>query len=85
MERSVVDFDAQTELSCREREVLTHVAQGRTYAATARRMGLSPHTVDTYLRRIRAKAGVVNRVELALLAARIAAVNPPGEPGNGNT
>lgn len=55
----------------REREVLSHIAAGRTYAATAHRLGLSPHTVDTYVRRIRAKSGICNRTELILLAVRV--------------
>jgi DNA-binding CsgD family transcriptional regulator len=59
-------------LSAREREVLRLLAGGRTYSAIARRMGLSPHTVDTYLRRIRAKTGISNRIQLALLAAAVA-------------
>ncbi|WP_370421483.1 response regulator transcription factor [Streptomyces sp. QH1-20] len=55
-------------LSEREREVLGHLADGHTYAAIARRMGVSAHTVDTYLRRIRGKTGVNNRTQLAVLA-----------------
>ncbi|MFF5128219.1 response regulator transcription factor [Streptomyces syringium] len=55
-------------LSEREREVLGHLADGHTYAAIARRMGVSAHTVDTYLRRIRGKTGINNRTQLAVLA-----------------
>lgn len=55
-------------LSPRELQVLEHLAQGATYHAIARRLQLSPHTVDTYLRRIRAKTGPANRTQLALLA-----------------
>lgn len=61
----------RTSFSDREREVLSHIAGGFTYAATAHRLGLSPHTVDTYVRRIRAKSGVRNRTDLVLLAARM--------------
>jgi DNA-binding CsgD family transcriptional regulator len=60
-------------LSPRELEVLHHLARGCTYAAIAHRMGLSTHTVDTYLRRIRAKTGADNRIRLALLAAEVSA------------
>ncbi len=42
-------------LSPREREVLSYIADGLTYDQTARRLGISVHTVSTYLRRIRAK------------------------------
>ncbi|WP_063607488.1 response regulator transcription factor, partial [Streptomyces katrae] len=44
-------------LAPREQEALGHIAAGRTYLQTARHMGLSKHTVDAYLRRIRAKLG----------------------------
>ncbi|WP_078613495.1 response regulator transcription factor [Streptomyces katrae] len=44
------------------------MAAGRTYLQTARHMGLSKHTVDAYLRRIRAKLGINNTAELTRLA-----------------
>ncbi|MBK3579154.1 helix-turn-helix transcriptional regulator [Streptomyces sp. MBT65] len=62
-------------LSDRELEVLGHLAEGHTYTAIARRMNLSPHTVDTYLRRIRGKAGVSNRAHLMLLALQATQVH----------
>lgn len=58
-------------LSPREREVLQHLTTGITYEAIARRMELSPHTVDTYLRRVKAKTGAANRIALALLGSRL--------------
>ncbi|MGW1989440.1 response regulator transcription factor [Embleya sp. NPDC001921] len=51
-------------LTPRELQVLWHVAQGSTYARTARCMGISVHTVDAYLRRIRDKLGVSTRAEM---------------------
>ncbi|MGI5144508.1 response regulator transcription factor [Streptomyces sp. CA-106110] len=56
------------ELAPRERETLQHIAAGRTYVQTARHMGLSKHTVDAYLRRIRAKLGITSTAELTRLA-----------------
>ncbi|AWT45464.1 MULTISPECIES: response regulator transcription factor [Streptomyces] len=56
------------ELSPRELETLRHIAAGRTYLQTARAMGVSPHTVDTYLRRIRAKLGLAGTAELTRVA-----------------
>ncbi|CAL9425707.1 response regulator transcription factor [Streptomyces sp. enrichment culture] len=56
------------ELTPRERETLRHIASGRTYLQAARHMGLSQHTVDTYLRRIRAKLHVHTTAELTRLA-----------------
>ncbi|MFD6491789.1 response regulator transcription factor [Streptomyces sp. NPDC059944] len=58
-------------LSDRELEVLGYLAEGHTYSSIARRMNLSPHTVDTYLRRIRGKAGVSNRAHLMVLALQV--------------
>ncbi len=59
---------ALSALSDREHEVLCRLAEGHTYGAIARSLGLSTHTVDTYVRRIRAKTGVHNRMQLILLA-----------------
>lgn len=55
-------------LAPRERETLRHIAAGRTYVQTARHMGLSRHTVDEYLRRIRAKLNLNSTAELTRLA-----------------
>ncbi|MBX9398224.1 helix-turn-helix transcriptional regulator [Streptomyces sp. TRM72054] len=55
-------------LAPREQETLRHIAAGRTYLQTARHMGLSKHTVDAYLRRIRAKLGINSTAELTRLA-----------------
>ncbi|WP_351236043.1 helix-turn-helix transcriptional regulator [Streptomyces sp. NPDC002133] len=55
-------------LAPREQETLRHIAAGCTYAQTARHMGLSTHTVDAYLRRIRAKLGISSTAELTRLA-----------------
>jgi DNA-binding CsgD family transcriptional regulator len=71
---------SEMSFTAREREVLAHIAAGRTYVATARRLGLSPHTVDTYVRRIRAKSGIANRAELILLAVRVGRSVSPEDP-----
>ncbi|MET7362917.1 helix-turn-helix transcriptional regulator [Streptomyces sp. NPDC005562] len=42
-------------LSHRERQVLAHIAAGLSHKQVARRLGISVHTVSTYLRRIRSK------------------------------
>ncbi|MFC9926157.1 response regulator transcription factor [Streptomyces sp. NPDC127190] len=57
-----------TALAPRERETLRHIAAGRTYLQTARHMGLSTHTVDAYLRRIRAKLNIGSTAELTRVA-----------------
>ncbi|NBE53297.1 LuxR family transcriptional regulator [Streptomyces sp. YC537] len=55
-------------LAPRELETLRHIASGCTYLQTARHMGLSRHTVDAYLRRIRAKLDTNTTAELIRLA-----------------
>ncbi|MEU1407712.1 helix-turn-helix transcriptional regulator [Streptomyces sp. NPDC005728] len=55
-------------LSPREQQVLQHIAQGHTYAGTARRIGISVHTVDVYVRRIKAKYDLSTQAELVRLA-----------------
>ncbi|MEZ0069274.1 DNA-binding CsgD family transcriptional regulator/lambda repressor-like predicted transcriptional regulator [Streptacidiphilus sp. MAP12-20] len=66
--------------SPREIEVLEHLLKGVTYGTIARRLQLSPHTVDTYLRRIRAKTGSANRTQLALLAVALRPHSPADLP-----
>ena len=55
-------------LSERETQVLRHVARGLTHGQIATRLGISPHTVDTYIKRVRAKLGVGNKAELTRVA-----------------
>jgi DNA-binding CsgD family transcriptional regulator len=57
--------------SPREIEVLRNLAVGRTNATTARRMNISVHTVDTYIRRIKDKVGPLNRGQLVILAVGV--------------
>ncbi|MFD7068321.1 response regulator transcription factor [Streptomyces sp. NPDC059913] len=55
-------------LSFRERQVLHHIAAGLTHGQTAHRLGISQHTVDTYVKRIRAKLGTGNKAQLTRAA-----------------
>ncbi|MET0728673.1 MAG: AAA family ATPase [Acidimicrobiales bacterium] len=52
-------------LTATERKVSELVAQGLTNGAVAKRLYVSPHTVNTHLRHVFAKLGVSNRVALA--------------------
>ncbi|MFD7168140.1 helix-turn-helix transcriptional regulator [Streptomyces violascens] len=56
------------ELSEREQQVLFQISRGLTHGQIATRMGISQHTVDTYVKRIRAKLGVGNKAELTRVA-----------------
>jgi DNA-binding NarL/FixJ family response regulator len=55
-------------LSPRERQVLAHIAGGHTHDQTARRLEVSRHTVDTYVKRLRAKVGLGNKAYLTRIA-----------------
>jgi DNA-binding NarL/FixJ family response regulator len=55
-------------LSAREEQVLQYIARGYTHHQVARRLGISQHTVDTYVKRIREKLGVGNKAELTQAA-----------------
>ncbi|MFC6564123.1 helix-turn-helix transcriptional regulator [Actinoplanes utahensis] len=55
-------------LSPREKQVLRQIAHGLTHGQVATRLGISPHTVDTYVKRIRTKLGVGNKAELTRAA-----------------
>ncbi len=52
-------------LTATERTVSLLVAEGLTNGAVAKRLYISPHTVNTHLRHVFAKLGVSNRVALA--------------------
>jgi len=51
-------------LSPRERQVLTWIAQGRTHYQVARILGISAHTVDTYVKRAKSKLRLGNKADL---------------------
>jgi DNA-binding NarL/FixJ family response regulator len=59
---------ASGHLSDREEQVLRLIASGLTHGQIATRLGISPHTVDTYVKRIRSKLGVGNKAELTRAA-----------------
>ena len=57
-------------LTATERAVSRLVAEGLTNGAVARRLYISPHTVNTHLRHVFAKLDVSNRVALAAVVHR---------------
>ncbi|MFH9354578.1 LuxR C-terminal-related transcriptional regulator [Kitasatospora sp. NPDC017646] len=56
------------DLSEREQQVLSQIALGLTHGQIATRLGISSHTVDTYVKRVRTKLGVGNKAELTRAA-----------------
>jgi DNA-binding CsgD family transcriptional regulator len=62
------DRDSFPPLSTRENQVLLQLSYGLTHHQIARQLQISRHTVDTYVRRIRAKLGVGNKAELTRMS-----------------
>jgi DNA-binding NarL/FixJ family response regulator len=64
-------------LAPREVETLRWIASGYTHSQIARRMGLTQTTVDTYVKRIRAKLDAGNKAELTRMAIALSLDTPP--------
>jgi DNA-binding CsgD family transcriptional regulator len=56
---------ADNPLTAREAEILDLIAQGLTSKQIARRLGISPYTVNTHRDNLRRKLGVHNGAQLA--------------------
>jgi DNA-binding NarL/FixJ family response regulator len=72
-------------LSPREEQVLGQISRGLTHGQIATRLGISPHTVDTYVKRIRAKLGAGNKAELTRAALLRRLVSEPEALGDRST
>ena len=77
-------------LTASERSASELVAQGLTNRQAARRLHISPHTVNTHLRHVFQKLSVTTRAELAAMIARRAGndkimQSSDVSPGNGRT
>ena len=57
---------AKSDLTCREMQVLTCVAEGKQNKIIANRLGLSEHTVKLHIHHVISKLGVNNRTEAAV-------------------
>jgi DNA-binding CsgD family transcriptional regulator len=62
--------DEESALTRREKEVLEHVAKGRTKKQIADQLFVSYHTVDTHLKNIHAKLNAHNRAEVVARVSR---------------
>jgi DNA-binding NarL/FixJ family response regulator len=62
--------DALRELSARERHVLQMLVEGKSIAACARRLHLSPRTIETYKARLMRKLGLSGLPALVKFAVR---------------
>ena len=85
--RRIIDFFSSTipaaaaepfpELTAREREVLDLIATGRTNAAIARHLVISPKTVSNHISAIFAKLQVADRAEAIVRARQAGLGNAP--------
>lgn len=67
---------SETDLSPREREVLLHLAQGRTTAQIAQQLVISSSTVKTHVHHILRKLEAANRTEAVAKAAELGLLDP---------
>lgn len=67
--------DPLAALSARERQIMQRVVAGRSSAAIATELGLSPKTVDTYRSRLMAKLGVHDVASLVRVAVRLGVID----------
>lgn len=74
--RSRPERDDDAGLTPREVEVLTLISAGMTTTEAARRMGLTPHTVTSYIKILYQKLNVQSRAEATLAAVERGLVKP---------
>ena len=65
--------------------MLTHVAQGLTNRATARRLGISERTVAYHLEHVMGRLGASSRAAVAALAVAEGLRRLPGAQGAGTS
>jgi DNA-binding CsgD family transcriptional regulator len=61
----------EVRLTARETEVLRLIARGYSYSGAAKRLGLSPHTVSSHIKKIYRKLGVHSSGAAVLQATRL--------------
>ena len=68
------------ELSARERDVMYWIAQGKSNSAIAQILGVSQHTVGTYIKRIFEKLDATDRVSATVRALKAGLITLSREP-----
>lgn len=68
---------AHEPLTAREREILTHTAQGKSGAVIAGELNISLMTVRTHLRNLMGKLNAHSRLEAVAVALRHGLIEPP--------
>lgn len=68
--------EVQATLTAREHEILMLVSQGMTMQQVARRLGISPRTVETHVAKLYRKLGVRTRVQAVARAVQLGLIEP---------
>lgn len=68
---SYAESSKKTFLSSRQLQIISMIANGLSNAAIAKQLGLSPHTIDAYCRRILLKFNTRSRVTAAVKASQM--------------
>ena len=71
-----IEHDHFSELTPREREILCHLAEGKSNKVIARDLGISDGTVKLHVKAILRKLEVHSRVEAAVMAVKHSACEP---------
>ena len=66
---------SEARLTQREIDVLRLIARGYTYAGIAERLGISPHTVATHIKKTYRKLGVHSGVAAAMRALKLGVID----------
>ncbi len=75
-DESIRDFTCEpVQLSEREQEIITLIAEGYTNGAIAEKLFLSPHTINTHRKNIMQKLGVKNTAAIVMYAVKTHLVN----------
>lgn len=75
-DEAIENFNCEpVQLSTREQEIITLIAEGMTNTAIAEQLFLSPHTVNTHRKNIMQKLGVKNTASIVMYAVKTNLVN----------
>lgn len=75
-DESIESFNCEpVNLSVREQEIITLIAEGMTNSNIAERLFISPHTVNTHRKNIMQKLGVKNTASIVMYAVKSNLVN----------
>ena len=75
MSRGRRSVDTTIRLTARETDVLRLIALGCTYAETGRRLGVSPHTIASHIKKAYRKLGVQSAAAAIMRAMQLGLID----------